>query len=94
MQRHLIVQGADFRYFLVRNPFGGEPPGEARPVKADAAKLAAEALAGLARLVAAFDDPATPYAAVPRADWAPRYNDYLHLARVKEWAVQAAQEEG
>jgi len=72
---------------------GGEPPGEARPVKDDAAKLAAEALAGLARLIAAFDDPATPYRAIPRSDWAPRYNDYLHLARVKEWAVQAAQED-
>ena len=73
---------------------GGEPPGEARPVRGDAATLAGAALAGLARLIAAFDDPQTPYAAIPRAGWAPRYNDYLHLARVKEWAVQAAQEDG
>ncbi|MGF1608068.1 MAG: double-strand break repair protein AddB, partial [Kiloniellales bacterium] len=66
---------------------GGSPPGEIRAVREDAAKLAAEALKGLAGLVARFDDPATPYLAQPRPAWAPRYNDYLHLARVKEWAA-------
>jgi ATP-dependent helicase/nuclease subunit B len=38
-------------------------------------------------LVARFDDPATPYRAVPWPDKAPRYSDYGHLARIKEWSV-------
>jgi len=66
---------------------GGEPPGEAKTVKGDPGELAAQALAGLSRLVALFDEVATPYAALPRLDRAPRYNDYMHLARVKEWSA-------
>ena len=66
---------------------GGEPAGEVKRLSADPAALARAAMDGLARLVAAFDDPATPYAARPRPDWAPRYSDYEHLARVKEWSA-------
>jgi ATP-dependent helicase/nuclease subunit B len=56
------------------------------------AGLAEQARAGLSRLIAVFDDPRTPYAAVPRPHLAPRWGDYEHLARVKEWA--AAEEGG
>jgi ATP-dependent helicase/nuclease subunit B len=66
---------------------GGEPPGEVKAVRGDPGELAERALEGLARLIALFDDAATPYAALPRPDRAPRYNDYLHLARVKEWSA-------
>ena len=66
---------------------GGEPPGEKRPLSTDPAVLARDAMEGLKRLILAFDDPATPYAARPRPDWAPRYSDYEHLARVKEWSA-------
>ncbi len=59
---------------------GGERPDE----------LAARARAGLARLIETFDDPATAYESRPRADWAPRYSDYEHLARVKEWSAPGA----
>ena len=51
----------------------------------DVAPLIAAALAGLKNLVARFDDPATPYHAVPHPENAPRYSDYTHLERVKEW---------
>ena len=37
-------------------------------------------------LVSAFDDEDTPYAAIPDAVRAPRFNDYTLLARVGEWA--------
>ncbi len=57
------------------------------PVKDDPGVLAAEALEGLARLVAQYDDADTPYESIPRAAFAPAYSDYLHLARVQEWAV-------
>jgi ATP-dependent helicase/nuclease subunit B len=56
---------------------GGDQPDE----------LAAQARAGLTHLIEAFDDPATAYESRPRADWAPRYSDYEHLARVKEWSA-------
>lgn len=49
--------------------------------------LAEAAIQGVARLVAAFDDPDTPYQARPRASASPRYSAYEHLARVKEWAT-------
>jgi ATP-dependent helicase/nuclease subunit B len=45
------------------------------------------ARAGLLSLIAAFDDPATPYYSLPRPARAPRFNDYLHLARVQEWTA-------
>jgi ATP-dependent helicase/nuclease subunit B len=66
---------------------GGAPPGEIRPVKGDIAELVEQARRGLADLVAAFDDPATPYHATPRPRYAPAYNDYLHLARTAEWSA-------
>ena len=71
---------------------GGTPPAEVKPVKGDPAVLAAKALDGLVRLVARFDDPATPYHALPRPDQAPRYNDYEHLARVREWSAGGPEE--
>ena len=59
---------------------GGEDPGA----------LAERARAGLLQLIATFDDPATAYESRPRAEWAPRYSDYEHLARVKEWSAPGA----
>ncbi len=54
--------------------------------------LARAALEGLRAMVASFDDPATPYEARPHPDHVPRYSDYLHLARVKEWSGGDAEE--
>jgi ATP-dependent helicase/nuclease subunit B len=74
---------------------GGEPPGQQCTLRnADAATLAAEARAGLLRLIAAFDDPTTPYRALRRARFnhSYRYDAYAHLARVAEWAAQTAEE--
>ncbi len=62
------------------SPVGGDNPGE----------LAARARAGLVHLIETFDDPETPYESRPRANWAPRYSDYEHLARVKEWSAPGA----
>jgi len=66
---------------------GGDPAGEERPVNLPPDQLAEEALAGLAQLVAAYDDVATPYPAHPTPAAAPRYSDYDHLARVAEWSA-------
>ena len=66
---------------------GGDPAGEVSPAGPDAAVLAEQALAGLMALVTAFDDPATGYESRPRPEQAPRFSDYEHLARVKEWST-------
>lgn len=72
---------------------GGEPPGADKVVKCpDVAALAAETRAGLERLIAQFDRPQTPYAAVRRAGFRYDYDDYAHLARVAEWSGAAAEE--
>jgi ATP-dependent helicase/nuclease subunit B len=73
---------------------GGEPPGEARDVAAtDVASLARDALDGLKRHVARFDDAATPYRPLRRARFSFDYDDYAHLARVGEWSSGAAGDE-
>ncbi len=67
---------------------GRDPPGEARTDVDGAAEVGTRATAardGLQRLIAAFDNPATPYRAWPRPEKRPRYSDYTHLARVAEW---------
>lgn len=42
---------------------------------------------GLADYIAAFDDPAMPYRARPRPAFGPRFSDYDHLARLREWSA-------
>ena len=67
---------------------GGEPPGEEREVRLDdVAGMAAQQLDGLKRLVAHFDDEATPYAPLRRARFSYDYDSYAHLARVAEWSA-------
>lgn len=41
---------------------------------------------GLEILVQAYQNENTPYYAIPNLNNAPRFNDYEHLERVKEWA--------
>jgi ATP-dependent helicase/nuclease subunit B len=64
---------------------GGEPAGEVKPLAGDMAALIAAARDGLIALVTRFDDPATPYTALPRAKRGPRFSPYAHLARRDEW---------
>jgi len=72
---------------------GGEPPGDARDVKApDIAALARQTLDGLTRHVARFDDERTPYRPLRRARFGYDYDAYAHLARVAEWSSGAVEE--
>lgn len=66
---------------------GGSTAGEIKPLKQSAALSAEAALAGLTGLITRFDDPDTPYPAQPRHDRRLRFNDYAHLARIKEWTA-------
>ncbi|MEE8188687.1 MAG: double-strand break repair protein AddB [Kiloniellales bacterium] len=68
---------------------GGVDPGKVKPLKKDRdpGERAEEALEGLGHLIARFDRLETPYHAMPRPEWAGRYSDYRHLARIKEWTT-------
>lgn len=46
-------------------------------------------LSCLRELVALFDFPETAYISKPNPKYAPKYSDYEHLSRVKEWSVVA-----
>ena len=70
---------------------GGRTPLTIRKAgKKSAAELIEAAGAGLARLVAAYDDPGKAYAARPASAYALAFNDYEHLARIREWALAEA----
>ena len=71
---------------------GSNPAGEVSSAGGSPSDLAAEAKEGLEALVRLFDDVATPYEARPRPDAAPKYSDYEHLARVKEWSSSEGEE--
>jgi ATP-dependent helicase/nuclease subunit B len=74
-----------------RNPAGREVV-VAEPDESEA--LAADALAGLRRRVAWFQDEDTPYTSRPVPAFASVYDsDYDQLARVWEWSVIAGDEE-
>ena len=53
-----------------------------------AVELANDALAGLKMLVAQYDLPEVGYPALRRTGFSYTYDDFEHLARVKEWAVE------
>lgn len=65
---------------------GGEPAGEMRAHDRDVAALVEAAEIGLLGLIEAFGNEETPYLAVPDPDLAPAFDDYAHLARIKEWS--------
>ena len=66
---------------------GGKDPGIVTEIKDGLDTLIDKTEKGLQHFVDAFAQQETPYYSLPRPDQAPRYNDYEHLARVKEWAA-------
>ncbi len=44
-----------------------------------------DAIARVTALIAAYDDPNTPYIALPDPQYAPHFNPYAHLERQAEW---------
>jgi ATP-dependent helicase/nuclease subunit B len=64
---------------------GAEPVGKRHPIDAgDPGALIDRMVARVAALIDRFDDPETPYLAVPSPRWAPRFSDYRHLERLAE----------
>ena len=63
--------------------------GRAIDIRSDDAapdQIAADALAGLSRRIASYDDPTMPYLARVRVVLERVEGDYDHLARIKEWS--------
>ncbi|MBL0941607.1 MAG: double-strand break repair protein AddB, partial [Alphaproteobacteria bacterium] len=65
---------------------GGSPAGTIESIKEKPYDLASIALKGLRALIEKFNDPAVPYLPEPRPGKGLRFNDYVHLARIQEWA--------
>jgi len=88
---HLVGRSVEALRYIRAS--GGEPPGEERTVKTgEVAALAANALSGLGQLIAAFDNPETPYRAIRRPGYRYDFDDYAHLARVAEWSAHVEDE--
>jgi ATP-dependent helicase/nuclease subunit B len=67
---------------------GNREGGSDKPVSGDAMELAAEARDGLIALVTEFGRDDAAYAATPDPLFAPRFDDYDHLARTAEWSSE------
>jgi ATP-dependent helicase/nuclease subunit B len=81
------VPGGDVAELAYWRLSGGDPPGEIKGIEdAKVATAIAAAADGIRALIARFDDPATGYPSTPRPDKAPKFSDYTHLARIKEWS--------
>ena len=78
---------ADLAYWRLS---GGDPPGEIVAIAGGDSDLAARTLAGLEVLIAAYDDPDTPYHPQPDPRLAPRFSDYVHLERLAEYSPDRA----
>ena len=50
-------------------------------------KHIAETKEKLSELINVFSKEETPYLCIPRNAYIPRYNDYEHLSRIKEWNI-------
>jgi ATP-dependent helicase/nuclease subunit B len=67
---------------------GDRKGGAIKTIAGDPEEIALKALAGLTRMIGAFDNEMTPYPACPSPSKAPRYNDYAHLERLQARGVR------
>lgn len=72
---------------------GGSTPGKVVEINANLEEIIARTGDGILTLAQTFCDPETPYYSLPQPARAPRFNDYEHLARVKEWTALGDSEE-
>lgn len=72
---------------------GGTKAGEVQAISGDLDETIDIVLEGLKSLIAVFRDLDTPFYAIPDTNNAPRFNDYEHVSRLKEWAALDGEEE-
>ncbi len=74
---------------------GGVLPGKVASLVGEEAATAADAAwDGLRALIAAYDDPDTPYLAQPHPGRVPRFPRFAALARVGEWRLASGGDDG
>ena len=64
---------------------GGDPPGKVTTIQ-DVPELVEATDRQLKRLIETFEDENTPYLCVPDPRFRPDFDDYAHLARIREWS--------
>ena len=75
---------------------GGKPAGQPTAItneKEEITQAIDVIQSGLTNLIQCFEDKDTAYLAIPRMHNTPRFNDYEHLERIKEWAALDDQSE-
>jgi len=82
-----LVSGLD--YWRLR---GSLSAGEVVPVADNPVELAQKAEVGLVALISLFNDVDTPYESRPRPENAPKFSDYEHFSRIKEWSTSGGPE--
>lgn len=81
------IAAAPVKHLAYWRMSGGQVPD--KPKRRDSPvveQLAEQAHEGLQNLIIRYDDANSAYPSMPRADRKPRYSDYEHLARVREWS--------
>ncbi len=66
---------------------GGAKAGEIRAINGDLDETIEIVFEGLKNLITVFRELDTPFYAIPDTSNAPRFNDYEHVSRLKEWVV-------
>ena len=86
-----IATGKITSYLAYWSLTGGSQAGKITPLPSSREKdlqtIIDNTRAGLERLIESFADPDMPYICLPRAHAMPRFNDFEHLERIKEWAA-------
>ncbi len=70
----------------------GEKPAVLEEIEGDLDETLDIVQSGLENLISLFREDSTPFYAVPDPANAPRFNDYEHVSRLKEWAALDAEE--
>lgn len=66
---------------------GGAQEAKITKFSGDTEQIIETAKTGLEKMIRAFANPHMPYYSLPRPSNAPRFNDYVHLARIGEWGA-------
>ncbi len=85
------VPAGDIKYLGYWTLTGGQVAGKTESISGDLDEAITTVLDGLKGMIAEFRKVETPFYAVPDTSNVPRFNDYEHVSRLKEWAALDAQ---
>ena len=83
------LAAGDVSYLGYWKASGGRDVGEVTAVDEDIGNVIQAIEARLSELVRVFRDQDTPFYCIPDLSRVPRFHDYAHVARVKEWIIQS-----